>query len=144
MTMHAELNRLGRDITDRRRRDAEAVAWLALNIIPLRDETAEQVLARIRFFAERSHPALVQRFEHHRLEILPRADDCGCDPNGDGYDDDHCEGDEGGEYLCARQHLGFVCGTCENADDDGPDWRSDRYEWPCPAVAKLDAEAVTR
>ena len=131
-------------MTDRRTRAAEAVAWQALNIIPNANETAEQVLARIRIHAERNHPELVQRFAHHRQEILPRAMDCGCDPGADGYDDDHCESDEGGEYLCARQHLGWICGDCENADEDGPDWRPDRYEWPCPTIAQLDAEEVAR
>jgi len=144
VTMHAELNRLGRDIIDRRLRAAEAVAWQALHITPHANETADEVLARVRFHAERNYPELVQRFEHPRQEIFPRAMDCGCDPDGERYDDDHCESDGGGEYLCTRQHLGSVCGDCENEDEDGPSWRPDRHEWPCPAVTKLDAEAATR
>ena len=142
MSMHDELNRIGHKMLSRRVHAAEAVAWQALNITPLANETAEQVLARIRFHAERNHPELIVRFEHSRQEILPRAEDCGCDPDSDGYDDDHCESDEGGEYLCARKHLGFVCGNCENETGDGPSWRPDRYEWPCPAVAKLDGAEV--
>lgn len=130
--------------SDRRLRAAEAVAWQALNIVPNPNETAEQIIARIRFSAERNHPELVQRFEHQRQEILPRAMECGCNPDADGYDDDHCESDEDGEYLCAHQHLGWICAACENEVEDGPAWRPDRYEWPCPTVANLDAEAVAR
>ncbi|MEV2259139.1 hypothetical protein AB0J13_10825 [Streptomyces anulatus] len=132
------LERIWQERTERRLRAAEAVAWQALNITPQPNESATEVLARIRFSAERNHPDLVLRFEHSRQEILPRAEDCGCDPEGDGYGDDHCESDKGGEYLCARQHLGWICGDCVNEDDGGPDWRPDRYEWPCPTVAALD------
>ena len=138
MTMYDELNRIGYQMLSRRVHAAEAVAWQALNIPKIEGETAEQSLTRIRFYAERNHPDLFLRFEHSRQEILPLADSCGCDPEGDGYGDDHCESEEGGEYLCARQHLGFVCGTCENETGDGPSWRPDRYEWPCPKVAALD------
>ncbi|MGW7597311.1 hypothetical protein [Streptomyces antimycoticus] len=141
MSLHNDLNRIGHQMLSRRVHAAEAVAWQALNIAPLKDETAEQILARIRFSAERDHPELILRFEHSRVEIYTLADDCGCDPDGDEYGDDHCESDEDGQYLCARQHLGFVCGNCVNEDDSGPDWRPDRYEWPCPAVAALDATA---
>jgi hypothetical protein len=137
---HEELNRIGAKMMARRVRAAEDVAWQALNIAPLKGETAEQVLARIRFHAERQHPELIIRFEHSRQEILPRAEDCGCDPDGDDYDNDHCESDEGGEYLCDRRRLGWVCANCET--EDGPSWRPDRYEWPCPAVAALDQEPV--
>ncbi|MFD8088730.1 hypothetical protein [Streptomyces malaysiensis] len=141
MSLFDDLNRIGHQMLERRVRAAEAVAWQALKITPLEGETAAQVLARIRYVAERDHPELILRFEHSRQEILPLAENCGCDPDGDEYDDDHCESDEGGQYLCARQHLGFVCGECVNEDDDGPDWRPDRYEWPCPAVAALDGAA---
>lgn len=134
-----ELNRIGYDLMARRVRAAEAVAWTALNMTPNPDETATEFAARIRFIAAQDHPELIVRFEHSRQEVLPLAEHCGCDPDGDGYDDDHCEGDEGGQYLCARQHLGFICGSCENENGDGPKWRLDRYEWPCPAVAALDA-----
>lgn len=136
MTITDDLNRIGRDITQRRLRAAEDVAWQALNITPNPDETAQQILDRLRLSAERNHPELIIRFEHQRQEILPLADDCGCDRDADGYDDDHCESDMSGEYLCARRHLGWVCGTCET--EDGPLWRPDRYEWPCPTVAALD------
>jgi hypothetical protein len=98
-TLHEQLNQIGHEMLSRRVRAAEAVAWQALNIHPLDGETAEQVLARIRFSAERNHPELLIRFEHNRQEILPRADDCGCDPDSDGYDDDHCESDQGGEFM---------------------------------------------
>lgn len=140
MTLTDDINRIGHQMLSRRVRAAEAVAWQALNITPYSDETAEQVLARIRFSAERSHPELIVRFEHPRQDIYRRAEDCGCDPNSDGYDDDHCESEEGGEYLCGRQHLGAVCGNCET--EDGPSWRADRFEWPCPTVARLDSEQV--
>ncbi|MFJ9101354.1 hypothetical protein ACIRJM_23135 [Streptomyces sp. NPDC102405] len=147
MTMHEEFNRIGHQMLSRRVHAAEAVAWQALNITPLDGETAEQVLARIRFSAERNHPELILRFEHSRQEILPLAETCGCDPNSAGYDDDHCESGDDLEDLCARQHLGFVCGNCVNEDGNGPSWRPDRYEWPCPTVARLDglaeAQAVT-
>ncbi|MGW1409437.1 hypothetical protein [Streptomyces sp. NPDC002403] len=136
-----DLNRIGYGLMERRMRAAEAVAWQALNITPYANETATELLARIRFSAERNHPELILRFEHSRQEILLRAEDCGCNPDSDGYDDDHCESDEGGEYLCARQHLGWICGDCVNEDDSGPTWRPDRYEWPCPAVAALDQTA---
>ncbi len=138
MTMYEELNRIGTKMLSRRVHAAESVAWQALTIRPLDGETAEQVLARIRFSVERNHPELLVRFEHSRQEILPLADSCGCDPEGEGYDDDHCESDEGGQDLCARKHLGFVCGDCVNENGDGPSWRPDRYEWPCPKVAELD------
>ncbi|MCG0066513.1 hypothetical protein L0F81_25060 [Streptomyces tricolor] len=141
-TLHEELNRIGHQMLSRRVRAAEAVAWQALNITPLKDETAEQILARIRFSAERNHPELIIRFEHSRQDIYRLAEDCGCDPDSEGYGDDHCESEEGGEYLCGRQHLGTVCGNCET--EDGPSWRPDRYEWPCPTVAKLDGVEVTR
>ncbi|MCX4605428.1 hypothetical protein OG402_33725 [Streptomyces anulatus] len=139
MTIADDLNRIGNDQLKRRVRAAEAVAWQALNITPNPGETATEALARIRYSAERNHPELLIRLEHSRQEILPLADDCGCDPNSDGYGDDHCESGQGGEYLCARRHLGWVCGTCINKDDDGPSWRPDRHEWPCPTVAALDA-----
>ncbi|MFE9398619.1 hypothetical protein [Streptomyces flavidovirens] len=142
MTLTDDLNRIGVDMTQRRLAAAEAVAWQALNMTPYTNETAAEFASRIRFFAERHHPEMVKRFEHSRQEILPRAEDCGCDPDGDGWGDDHCESDEGGEYLCARQRLGFVCAACVNEDDDGPGWRSDRYEWPCPTVITLDREQV--
>ncbi|MGW7688920.1 hypothetical protein ACWGMA_08500 [Streptomyces asiaticus] len=141
MSLHDDLNRIGREITDRRLRAAEAVARQALAMTPYTGETATEFAARIRFYAERNHPELILRFQHSRQEILPLAENCGCYPNSDGYDDDHCESDQIGEYLCARQHLGFVCGECVNEGDDGPDWRPDRYEWPCPAVAALDDAA---
>lgn len=144
MTLHDESNCIGHDLMQRRLRAAEAVAWQALNINPLDGETAGQVLARFRFNTERSHPELIRRFEHTRQEILPLAEICGCDPDGDGYDGDHCESDVGGQYLCARQHLGWICEQCVNEDGDGPSWRPDRYEWPCPVVAKVDATAVQR
>lgn len=144
MTLHDDLNRLGYAPMRRRLRAAEGVAWQALNIHPLDGETAAQVLARIRYVAERDCPELILRFEHNRQEILPRAESCGCDPDGDGYEADHCEEGDDLEYLCARQHLGFVCSDCVNEDGDGPSWRPDRYEWPCPTVARLDGVAVQR
>lgn len=78
--------------------------------------------------------------DHTRQEIFRLAEDCGCDPDADDYNHDHCESEMGGEYLCTRQHLGSVCGECENEGGDGPSWRPDRYEWPCPVVSQL-AEA---
>ena len=145
MSMHDELNRIGYEMTQRRLQVAEGFVRNALAMTPYTNETAAEFANRMRFWAERNHPELIVRLEdHQRQEILPRAEDCGCDPNEDGYDDDHCESDEGGEYLCARKHLGWVCSTCENEDGDGPSWRPDRYEWPCPAIAKLDTVEVSR
>jgi hypothetical protein len=141
MTLHRDLSRVGYQQLSRRVHAAEAVAWQALNVTPLEGETAEQILARIRGYAERNHPDLIIRFEHTRQEILPLADNCGCNPNSDGYDDDHCESDEGGQYLCARKHLGFVCANCKT--ENGPTWRPDRFEWPCPTVARLDGLTST-
>lgn len=139
MTMHDELNRIGYQILNRRVRAAEAVAWHALNISPLDGETAEQVLARIRFSAERIHPELLVRFEHSRIGIYTLADDCGCDESSETYDDDHSESDEDGRSLCSKNHHGAVCGDCENEDGDGPSWRPDRHEWPCPTIRALNA-----
>lgn len=138
MTMHDELNRIGYQMLSRRVHAAESVAWQALNISPLDGETAEQVLTRIRFSAERNHPELLLRFEHSRIEIYTLAEDCGCDENADDYDEQHGEADEDGRYLCSKNRHGSVCGSCENEDGDGPDWRPDRFEWPCPTVARLD------
>lgn len=142
MSLHDAVNRIGYQMLSRRVHAAESVAWQALNITPLKDETAEQILARIRFSAERNHPELIVRFEHSRQEIYRRAEDCGCDEDSGGYNDDHCESEEGGEYLCGRQHLGSVCANCENEDGDGPAWRPDRYEWPCPTVTRLDSSTT--
>jgi hypothetical protein len=144
MTMHDDLNRIGYQMLSRRVHAAEAVAWQALNINPLDGETAEQVLARIRYSAERNHPELLLRFEHPRIDIYTLADDCGCDENGETYEDDHGESDEDGRYLCSKKHHGAVCGDCENEDGDGPSWRPDRYEWPCPTVTRLDAVQTSR
>jgi hypothetical protein len=143
VSLHEEFNRIGNQMLSRRVRAAEAVAWQALHITPLKDETAEQVLARIRYVAERDHPDLLVRFEHDRIDIYTLADDCGCDENSETYDDDHAESDEDGRYLCSKKHHGAVCGSCENEVGDGPDWRPDRYEWPCPTVARLDGLAGT-
>jgi hypothetical protein len=143
VTINDALNRIGNEMIQRRLRAAEAVARQALTLTPYSNETGAELASRIRFYAERNHPELITRFEHSRQEILLRAEDCGCDPDSDRYDDDHCESDEGGEYLCARQRLGWVCGDCENPDDEGPAWRPDRYEWPCPTVARLDGKQVT-
>ncbi|MFL1904802.1 hypothetical protein ACJWDR_37715 [Streptomyces tauricus] len=142
MTLRDELNKIGYDLLTRRVRAAEAFTRNTLAMTPYTGETATEFASRLRFFAEHSHPELIVRLEgHQKQEILPRAEDCGCDPDGDGYENDHCESDEGGEYLCARQHLGFVCSDCVNEDGDGPSWRSDRFEWPCPTIARLDAAA---
>ncbi|MFC8925495.1 hypothetical protein ACFT43_06395 [Streptomyces albidoflavus] len=138
MTMRDELNRLGYEVTQRRLRAAEGFARQALDATPFANETASEFARRLRGVAERTYPELILRFEHSRQEIFRIAENCGCDPNADDYDDDHCESDEGGEYLCGRQHLGSVCDACEDEDGDGPSWRPDRYEWPCPAVSKLD------
>ncbi|MET9445437.1 hypothetical protein [Streptomyces sp. NPDC006610] len=144
MSIADELNRIGYDMLQRRLRAAEGFARNALAMTPYTGETATEFANRLRFWAERNHPELIVRLEdHQQQEILPRAEDCGCDPDSDGYDDDHCESDEGGEYLCARQHLGFVCATCVNEDDEGPTWRPDRYEWPCPTIARLDSITET-
>ncbi len=75
--------------------------------------------------------------DHTRQDIFRRAEDCGCDPDGDGYEDDHPESEMGGEYLCRSQRLGSVCCECEAEDGDGPFWRPDRYEWPCPVIEQL-------
>ncbi|WP_319052649.1 hypothetical protein [Streptomyces europaeiscabiei] len=142
MTMHDDLNRIGYQMLSRRVHAAEAVAWQALNITPLDGETAAQVLARIRYVAERDHPELLLRFEHSRIEIYTVADDCGCDENAEAYDSDHGESDDDGRYLCSKKFHGHVCGDCENEDGDGPSWRPDRYEWPCPAVAAIDGRTA--
>jgi len=144
MTMHDELNRIGYEMLTRRVRAAEAFTRNALAMTPYTTETAAEFASRLRYFAERNHPELIVRLEdHQRQEILPRAEDCGCDPDGDDYENDHCESDEGGELLSPRRHLGFVCSECEYEDGDGPDWRPDRYEWPCPTIARLDGVAET-
>ncbi|MFF0588490.1 hypothetical protein ACFYWD_21235 [Streptomyces sp. NPDC003781] len=139
MTMHEALNRIGYEMLERRVQAAEGFTRNALAMTPFANETAAEFASRIRFWAERNHPELIVRLEdHQRQEILPLAETCGCDPNSDGYDDDHCESGDDLEDLCARQHLGFVCSSCVNEDGDGPTWRPDRYEWPCPTVARLD------
>jgi hypothetical protein len=142
MSLHDELNKIGYEMAMRRVRAAEAVAWQALNISPLDGETAEQVLARIRFSAERNHPELLLRFEHSRLDIYTLAEDCGHAESDEAFEDDHAESDEDGRYLCSKNHHGAVCATCENEDGDGPAWRPDRFEWPCPTVARLDQAAA--
>jgi hypothetical protein len=139
-TLPSEINRIGYDMLNRRVHAAEAVARNALAMTPYTGETAAEFAKRIRFYAERTHPELIIRFEHSRQDIYRRAENCGCNPTSDGYDDDHCcESDQGGEYLCGRQYLGTVCGDCET--EDGPAWRPDRYEWPCPTVRALDTTA---
>ena len=139
MTLHDELNRLGYDMLTRRVRAAEDFTRNALAMTPYTGETAAEFTSRLRFFAERNYPELIVRLEdHQRQEILPRAEDCGCAPDSAGYEDDHCESGDDLEDLCARQHLGFVCASCVNEDGNGPSWRPDRYEWPCPTIAQLD------
>lgn len=145
MSMHDELNRIGYEMAQHRLRAAEGFTRNALAMTPYTGETATEFANRMRFWAERHHPELIVRLEdHQRQEILPRADNCGCDPESNGYDDDHIECDDGGEYLCARQHLGWICSSCENEDGDGPTWQSNRYEWPCPAIKRLDEQEATR
>jgi hypothetical protein len=136
--LHDELNRIGYQMISRRAHAAEAVAWQALNISPLDGETAAQLLARIRFHAERNHPELILRFEHSRIEVYKLADSCDCNPDADDYDEHHGESDEDGQSLCSKGFLGWICGDCDNEDGEGPDWRPDRFEWPCPPVARLD------
>ncbi|WP_446458705.1 hypothetical protein [Streptomyces rochei] len=144
MTLHDDLTRIGYEMLDRRVRAAEGFARNALAMTPFTNETATEFAQRMRFWAERNHPELIVRLEdHQRQEILRLAENCGCDPNSDGYDDDHCESGDDLEDLCARQTLGFVCSTCENEDGDGPSWRPDRYEWPCPTVKRLDTDSTT-
>jgi hypothetical protein len=139
MSLHDDLNRIGYEMAQRRLQAAEGFARNALTMTPLTGETAADFAKRIRFWAERNHPELIVRLEdHQKQEILPLAETCGCDPASDGYDDDHSEAGEDLEDLCTRKHLGFVCASCVNADGNGPSWRPDRYEWPCPAVAALD------
>ncbi|MET8693606.1 hypothetical protein ABZV65_13805 [Streptomyces bauhiniae] len=133
-----DASRFRRKLAARRLRIAEGFARAALMQTPYAGETAEQFAARLRFMAEHGYSELIVRFEHTPQEIYRRAEDCGCDPDSEDYDTDHSESDEGGEYLCDRQFLGRICANCVNDNDDGPDWRSDRYEWPCPPIRVLD------
>jgi hypothetical protein len=142
MSLHDELNRIGHEMTQRRLRAAEDFTRNALAMTPYTTETATEFASRLRFFAERNYPELIVRLEdHQRQEILPLAETCGCSPESEGYEDDHCESGDDLEDLCARQHLGFVCATCINEDGNGPSWRPDRFEWPCPTIARLDGIA---
>lgn len=144
MTMHAELNRIGYELLARRVHAAEAFTRNALAMTPYTGETATEFASRLRFFAERNHPELIVRLEdHQKQEILPLAESCGCDSKSEGYEADHCESGDDLEDLCARQHLGFICSSCVNEDGNGPSWRPDRYEWPCPTIARLDGIAAT-
>ncbi|MFE0470549.1 hypothetical protein ACFW2V_02885 [Streptomyces sp. NPDC058947] len=138
-TLHDELNRIGYELAQSRLQAAEGFARNPLAMTPYTGETAAEFAKRMRVWAERNHPELIVRLEdHQRQEILPLAESCGCDPNSPGYEDDHCESGDDMEDLCARQHLGFVCASCVNETGNGPSWRPDRYEWPCPTIAHLD------
>ena len=130
----------------RRALQAEAAARIALWARPLtpggrrrtaEPETADQVCARLRQAIEAAFPDLVTRSQHQRIEVYTTADSCGCDPEAEGYEAEHCESGEDGEELCSKKFLGYVCDSCEAADGDGPAWKTYGVEWPCPPIAAL-------
>lgn len=129
---------------------AEAAVYHALWMRPLTysghqappDETAADMATRFRQHMEDHYPDLITRHEHRRTEVFKWADSCDCDPNAEDYDDDHCESDENGQWLCSKNFLGYVCSTCTDEEDaGGPEWKPEAVEWPCPAIAALDAPA---
>jgi hypothetical protein len=137
-TLHDELNRIGYQMLSRRAHAAETFARNALAMTPYTGETAQEFANRLRFCAERNHPELILRFEHSRIEVYKLADFCGCALDADDYDEHHGESDEDGRALCSKGFLGWICGDCDNEDGEGPEWSPDRFEWPCPPVARLD------
>ncbi|MCP9209519.1 hypothetical protein [Streptomyces cucumeris] len=107
-------------------------------------EPADQVCTRLRRNIETTYPDLVTRNQHLQVEVYTVADSCGCDPDAEDYEDDHCESGEDGEALCSKQFLGYVCDFCEAEDGDGPEWKPYGVEWPCPPVASLDFASAPR
>lgn len=103
-------------------------------------ETAAEMAKRFRQHMEDHYPDLITRHEHRRVEVFKVADSCDCDPNAEDYDDDHCESSGDGEYLCSKSFLGYVCDTCtDEEDENGPEWKPQAVEWPCPPIVALDA-----
>lgn len=98
----------------------------------------------LRGYLEFFRPAILVRDEHRPVEVFKWADACDCDPDAEGYEDEHAEsaGDADG-MLCSRSFLGRVCEICEDIDErDGPDWKPEAVEWPCPSIAALNAAAT--
>ena len=121
---------------------AEAAVYLALWTSPFthpKAETAEEMTSRLRQQIGHMYPDLVVRSEHRRTEVFSWADSCDCDENAADYDDDHCESDEDGQYICSKNFLGYVCGLCEDEAEDGPSWKPEGVLWPCPPIAALEA-----
>lgn len=123
---------------------AEAAVHHALWMSPFTypaAETAEEMTTRFRKHIEAEYPDLIVRHEHRRIEVYKIADSCDCDPNAEDYDDDHCESSGDGEYLCSKGFLGYVCDSCTDEGGDGPGWKPEAVEWPCPPIAALDTPA---
>lgn len=129
----------------RRALRAEAAVYHALWMRPLGPhwagdgiETAEQMRTRFRQHIEHTYPDLIVRDQHQRVEVFNIADMCGCDPDAEDFEEQHGEISGGGEALCSKKFLGYVCDSCEDEDGEGPAWKSYAVEWPCPPIAALD------
>lgn len=115
--------------------------WMQPFTVP-QAETIDEYRKRLHAHVDASHPEQRIRCDHQAIEIFKLAELCGCDPKSDDYEANHCESDpDTDHYLCARNRLGFVCGTCTDEDGDGPEWKPYAVVWPCPPVAALNAAA---
>lgn len=129
----------------RRALRAEGAVYHALWMRPLGPhwagdgiESAEQMRARFHEHMERTYPDLIVRDQHRRIGVFHVADGCGCDPEAEDFEEQHSESGEDGEYLCSKKFLGYVCGSCEDEDGEGPAWKPYAVAWPCPPIVALD------
>lgn len=108
-----------------------------------RPEMAYELVRRLREHFDHVYPDLVARYIHQRMAVYELASSCDCPRSDNDWDEEHDETDEHGQWLCAKTLLGYVCITCESEDGDGPDWKPDAVEWPCPPITELN-ERLTR
>ncbi len=105
-------------------------------------ETAEGMKKRLRSHMESQYPDLVVRYEHQRIKVFQPAEHCDCPEDAEDYEEWHSSTAEDGQYMCERTMIGYVCASCEDKDETGPDWLPDAVEWPCPPIQALNQITV--
>lgn len=140
----------------RRALRAEGAVFYALSLNPsmhfpighmqrdgARPEMAYELVRRLHGHFDHVYPDLVTRYVHQRTPVYQLANLCDCPDDGDDWTELHDESDEYGQWLCSKKVLGYICTACESEDLDGPDWKPEAVEWPCPTITKLN-ERLTR
>ena len=125
----------------RRALRAEGAVFHALWMRPMayQNETAGQMTDRFRQHIETTYPDLITRYGHQPTEVHQWAELCACVNDGSNeYENDHSELDDSDNAICSRTILGRICGSCEDAEGDGPEWLPDRVLWPCPPIVELN------